>query len=448
MFTNTKSGPPPATGQGETPIPEPPNAMTGSMLQFARQGGVSLEQRTAPFWAWIEERRRNGVWPYFRVLDGQVGRHVSIANEWGETQGACINFGSQDYLGLAQAEDTRNAVREAVAEFGVHSAGSPALCGRTRPLLALERRIADLFHREAAVVFPTGWAAGFSAIAGVVRREDSVLMDERSHNCLQEGARHATSRVAMFAHNDLGQLEELLKSSRSQDARSGLFVVVESLYSMDSDGPDLPRVLALCREYDAISIVDVAHDLGAMGRRGLGLLELIDLNEGPDLIMGSFSKTFAANGGFIACSQAVRTYLGCYSAALSFSNAISPMQTAVVNHTFATVFSAKGEDLREALASNVDSLRAAMEQHNLRVGGYASPICPVYVGAEPLARLTARGLVREGLIANLVEFPAVPRGQARFRFQVMASHSPEQIQQAAVIMARVRAEADSIQTNS
>lgn len=124
---------------------------------------------------------------------------MAIADERGELLGACINFGSQDYLGLAQAEETRDAVRAALAEFWSAGAGSPALCGHTRPLLALERRIEDLFRREAAVVFPTGWSAGFSVVAGLVRREGAVQMDERPHNCLLEGARHATSRVATGA---------------------------------------------------------------------------------------------------------------------------------------------------------------------------------------------------------------------------------------------------------
>lgn len=427
--------------------PQPPRVarggpLGGSLLEYSRQSGVGLAERTSPFWSWVEERRAHGVWPYCRVLEEQVGGRCGIADEFGSHLGRCVNFGSQDYLGLAQAPSTYEVVRQSLADHGVHSAGSPALCGRTRSLLALERLIAERLQRESCVVYPTGWAAGFSALAALVRREDTVFLDDRTHNCLQEGARHATPKVAVFQHNDLDHLGELLQTARREDPRGGIFVVVESLYSMDSDGPDLRRVLELVRAFDAISIVDVAHDFGSMGEDGLGLLETADLREGPDLIMGSFSKTFAANGGFIACSRAVRAYLGCYSTALAFSNAISPLQTAVVNHTFGTVFSPAGRRLRADLHANVTSLRRAMSGQGFRVGGYPSPICPVFVGEEPVARLTARSLVRQGLIANLVEFPAVPRGQARFRFQVMATHSAEEIQTAADLLARARAEAD------
>jgi 7-keto-8-aminopelargonate synthetase-like enzyme len=417
-------------------------ALGGSLLHHRPQTGRNLAQRTRPFWDWIEERRGSAVWPYFRVLEEQVGGSVQIANEHGASLGRCINFGSQDYLGLAQDPSIAEAVRACLTQFGVHSAGSPVLCGRTQELLRLERRIADLFGHEASLVFPTGWAAGFGVIAGLARRDDTVLMDDRSHNCLQEGARHATEKVRTFRHNDLEHLRHLLAEARAEDAENGVFVILESLYSMDSDSPDLRRALALAREFEAMVILDVAHDLGAMGDQGLGLLETLGSDSGPDVLMGSFSKTFAANGGFVACSRQVRTYLGCYAAPLGFSNAISPMQTAVVQRAFDITYSEQGRRLRAQLMENICALRAAMDAAGCTVGGTPSPICPVFVGAEPVARLTSRQLIHRGLLANLVEFPAVPRGHARFRFQVMATHTHEDIQTAARIMGEARAIAE------
>ena len=422
----------------EANLTELDRSLTGSVLHFASQSGARLETRTEPFWTWIRHRRTHEVWPFFRVLGGGVSHRVEIADEFGKPLGSCINFGSQDYLGLAQAESLRDAVRESLPRFGVHSAGSPALCGRTRPLLQLERRIADLLHREACLIYPTGWAAGFGVVGGLVRREDTIIIDALAHNCLQEGARHATAKVTKFPHNNLRKLRLLLQEARQASLTQGIFVIIESLYSMDSDSPNLGEAIALAREFEAILILDVAHDLGAIGSRGLGLLETIDLGTGPDLIMGSFSKTFAANGGFVACSQSVRTYLGCYSAPLGFSNAISPLQTAVVNRAFEIVFSPVGQMLREQLWRNILTLRGAMEQRGLILGGTPSPICPVFVGDEPLARLTAKHLVRGGLLANLVEFPAVAKGKARFRFQVMATHTAEEIESAALIMTEAR----------
>jgi 7-keto-8-aminopelargonate synthetase-like enzyme len=308
-------------------------------------------------------------------------------------------------------------------------------------LLELEERLRRILGREECIVFPTGWAAGFSSIAGLARPDDVVLMDMLSHNCLQEGARHATTHVYKFAHNNLDDLEKHLRQERDKNAQNGIFVVLESLYSMDSDSPNLEGAIRLAHEYNAITILDVAHDFGAIGERGLGLLETVQFGEVPDLIMGSFSKTFAANGGFIACSRRVRDYLQYFASPHIFSNAISPIQTAVVNRAFDIIFSAEGATLRSRLSKNIRHLREAMEGHGLTVAGIPSPIVPVFVGDEKLARLTARYLEQNGLLANLVEFPAVARGKARFRFQVMATHEDDAFEYAGEAMARSKAQA-------
>lgn len=268
-------------------------------------------------------------------------------------------------------------------------------------------------------------------------------MDALSHNCLQEGARHATHHVRHFAHNDLEMMRSLLSVERDRNPAGGLFVVLESLYSMDSDSPCLRDAMRIAREFEAIVILDVAHDFGAMGERGLGLLEHVAREDEPDVIMGSFSKTFAANGGFIACSTPVREYLASHAAPHVFSNAISPLQTAIVNRAFDLVFSDDGQVLRSGLMKNILDLRSEMKTQGLEVSGTPSPIVPVFVGDEKVARLTSKHLTHNGLLANLVEFPAVARGKARFRFQVMASHEADSIRSAAEIMSACKAAAEA-----
>ena len=292
------------------------------------------------------------------------------------------------------------------------------------------------------IVYPTGWTAGFGAITGFVRPDDTVLIDALSHNCLHEGASHATNDVRKFAHNNLSELEDQLREVRDKKPRNGLFVVIESLYSMDSDSPDLAEAVRLARKYEAIVILDVAHDFGAVGKNGLGLLETVDSVSQPDIIVGSFSKTFAATGGFVACSAEARDYLTTYSAPNFFSNAMSPLQTAVVNRAFDIIFSDEGEALRARLMKNVLHLREAVLARDMTIAGTPSPIVPIFVGNEKIARLTFKRLTCNGLLANLVEFPAVARGKARFRFQVMATHEPDTIQQAAEIMARSKMQAE------
>lgn len=367
-----------------------------------------------------------------------------IADEFGQIPVLGINFASQDYLGLASRPELREAAHAAIDEFGVHSAGSPALCGRTRLLVELEDKFAKLLGYEACIIYPTGWAAGFGVVTGLVREADTILIDALCHNCLQEGAKHATSRLRKFAHNDLGQLEQMLREERASNGDDAVFVVVESLYSMDSDSPDLNAMVKLAQRYEAIVIVDAAHDFGAMGEQGLGLLESLSVDSWRNyvVVMGSFSKTFAANGGFVLCSSATRQYLRYHSAPNIFSNAIAPMQTAVVSRSFDMIFSEQGDTLRQQLRDNIDGLRNAMQAQGLNIAGTPSPIVPVFTGGieadEALARLTSKHIRLQGLHANLAEFPVVPRGKARFRFQVMATHEADEINRAAEIMARSR----------
>jgi glycine C-acetyltransferase len=337
--------------------------------------------------------------------------------------------------------EVEEAARAAIGEYGVHSAGSPVLCGRTKLLRDVECQIATILGTEDCLVCQTGWSAGFGVIAGLVRHYDTVILDARSHNCLQEGTRHATKRVRKFPHNDLEALEKLLQEERSKKPKNGLFVILESLYSMDSDQPDLASALELTRRYQATMILDIAHDFGAMGARGLGLIEKLKGKELPDIVMGSFSKTFAANGGFIGCPTAVRHYLSDFGSPHLFSNAISPVQTGVVKCTLDLAFSARGEELRQALMRNILSLRSEMERAGMTAYGTPSPIVPVFVGDETIARLTSKHLFENGMLANLVEFPAVPRGAARFRFQVMATHSQHSILSAAQILSRSKGDA-------
>jgi 7-keto-8-aminopelargonate synthetase-like enzyme len=377
------------------------------------------------------------VCPYQRVSVSSVGNELVLDDD----ARPILNFSSQDYLGLAQDGRMVEAAARGARDFGVHSAGSPAFCGATKALRSLEARIAAVIGAEEAVVYPTGWAAGYGVPVALIRVDDLVLMDALSHNCIQEGARSCGGEVKKFRHNDVGHLEELISAARAERAERGIFVLIESLYSMDSDSPDLAAMLDLCERYEAISVLDVAHDFGSMGANGRGLLDAVP-GRLPDVVLGSFSKTFAANGGFAAAKPEVVTYLRYHSPTNLFSNAISPMQTYVADKAFEIAFSEEGVRLRAALMERVLRLRGAMAADGLHVHGNPSPIRPVFVDSEALARLNSKHVFALGMAANLVEFPAVARNKARFRFQVMANHQPEQMDRAADIMARAKAMAE------
>ena len=277
--------------------------------------------------------------------------------------------------------------------------------------------------------------------------DDTVVMDSRSHSCLVEGSRHAAKRVREFRHNDLGDLETQLREDRKLRPTGAIFIVIESLYSMDSDGPDFPGVLELAHQYDATIIIDVAHDFGCMGERGLGLLESIPLPDERVVIMGALSKTFGANAGFVASTRLVKDQLSVFSSPFTFSTAIGPIQTAIILKCFELAFSEEGEKLRAQLRDNIQICRTAMTDAGFRVGGYPSPIVPVFVGDEAVARLTARYLIQNGLLTNLAEFPGVAKGEARFRFQLMSTHQPDAVTQAANIMKKSQQQAlEALQT--
>jgi glycine C-acetyltransferase len=195
----------------------------------------------------------------------------------------------------------------------------------------------------------------------------------------------------------------------------------------------------LCRQYDATLMVDVAHDLGALGPGGRGLIGAQNMLGKIDIVMGSFSKTFASNGGFVACrNRALKEYLRFYSPSCTFSNALSPVQAATVLKAFEIVESREGQALRDKLMANVMNLRSQIREAGMDVYGDPSAIVAVKMGSEGLARLVSRRLPDLGLLSNLVEYPAVPKGAARFRMQVMAGHTAENISDAVARMTKAR----------
>ena len=420
----------------------PPAALTGSMRDFRVPGGADLLRRTEGFFKWQDLRRKNSLWPFSRATEDGPGTVCQAQDDSGNRMRG-VNFASQDYLSLSSHPAVKSAAKETIDRCGVHSAGSPALVGNTSHSVALERKIADFLKMEEAVLYPTGWAAGFGIIKGLVRSADHVVMDMLSHSCLQEGAHAATTNIHLFRHLDNEYCRNILTKIRSKDKENGILVVTEGLFSMDSDTPDLAALQRLCHEFNATLVVDVAHDLGCLGEDGRGHIGMQNMLGKIDLVMGSFSKTFASNGGFVACkSRAVKEYLRFYSAPATFSNALSPAQAATVLKAFEIVDSAEGRTLRAALMANVLNLRQELNEADLDYYGDPSAIVCVKMGTEGLARLVSKQLVELGLIANLVEFPAVPKGAARIRMQVMANHSAQNIAQAVQVLKTARQQAE------
>jgi 7-keto-8-aminopelargonate synthetase-like enzyme len=359
---------------------------------------------------------------------------VRVSGEVGDAK-AGLNYASQDYLALSGDPRIRAAAQATLDTYGPHSAGSPILQGNTPEGLALEQEIGEALGYRHVMLFPTGWAAGFGAVAGLARCDDFVVLDQYAHNCLVVGAEASKATVSRVRHLDLDGCESRLRKIRSTAAKAAILVATEGLFSMDADSPDLCALRDVCNRFDATLLVDVAHDFGSMGPRGTGLLGASNLLGKVDLVVGSFSKTFASNGGFLATnSAAVRQYVKACASPHLFSNAISALQCSVVRSALAVVRSPEGDRRRATLSAAIGGLRSAFVRRGIHCLGQASPIVPVPLGPAPRARITASSCFQRGLFANLVEYPAVSKGEARFRMQVMASHTPEQGEQAAGIV--------------
>lgn len=406
---------------------DPAEALTGSMRDFRDLRGPNLMGRVDQFYRWQDLRRRCGLWPYSKSTEG-APLAVCRAKDDSGAGFRGLNFASQDYLGLSSDPEIKEVAKAVIEEYGVHSAGSSALAGNTKYSLKLEETISRFLHLDHTVLYPTGWAAGYGVIKALVGPADHVVMDGLSHACLQEGANSATKNVHLHSHLDLRAVRWHLQRIRAKDTENSILVVTESLFSMDSDTPELAALQDICREFDATLLVDVAHDLGAIGGDGGGFIAMQNMLGKIDIVMGSFSKTFASNGGFVSCnSPAVKQYLKFYGCSATFSNALSPVQAATVTKAFEIVQSEKGHELRWLLMKRIHQLRQALQDAGLEILGEPSPIVPVVVGEEALARRVSRRLPELGVVANLVEYPAVAKGNARFRFQVMPTHTSQHV---------------------
>lgn len=409
-------------------------ALDGSAAQFAAPRGPDLLARTAPVQAWQAARAAHGVWQYSRSLDGAPHPIASIQDEAGSAARG-VNFASQDYLSLASHPAIAEAAARALRDAGPHSAGSAVLLGNTRISLQLEQAIAALVLTEHVTLFPTGWGAAFGAITALVQAGDHIVIDQFAHASLRQGAAAATANVLVNRHLDVGHVRELLAGVRARDTANGILVVTEGLFSMDSDSPDIATLQAICHEYQATLLVDVAHDLGALGPGGGGAIAAQGMLGKVDIVMGAFSKTFASNGGFVAvASRAAKRHLQLYAGPHMFSNALSPVQAAVIGECIQIVRGDEGASLRADLLRNVALMREMLGAEGLHCMGTPSAIVPVLIGDEQVSRLAGKLLFRQAVFVNQVEFPGVPLGASRLRLQLMANHNGQQIKRAAGVI--------------
>lgn len=384
--------------------------------------------------------------PYFRLLTSQAGPVVEM--EGRET----IMLGSNNYLGLTGDERVKQAARDALDTYGTGVTGSRLLNGTTPIHVELEEQLAAWMNTEAAVVFSTGYQSNLGCLQAILGPEDTVICDSGDHASVLDGLKLSGAKLRPFRHNQMDKLEKMLQ--RAQGDGGGILVVVDGVYSMEGDLPDLPRVVELSKRYGARLMVDEAHGVGVLGKRGAGACELFGLEDEVDLRMGTFSKSLASCGGFIAGSAEVIEYLRISARSFIFSASGVP---AAVGAALAAVKICRNEgpDLYRRLLDNAEYLRHGFEDLGLRViqpghmpdGSVATtPVVPVVIGEDWKAIMVWKALYDAGVYTNVAIHPAVPPSGALLRTSLMATHEKAHLDRALEITAEVIRDFDDLTT--
>jgi 8-amino-7-oxononanoate synthase len=380
--------------------------------------------------------REGDLLPYFRVMTSEAGPVVEM--EGRET----IMLGSNNYLGLTGDPRVKQAAREALETYGTGLTGSRLLNGTTPLHLELERELAEWMQTEEAIVFTTGHQANLGCIGTILGPEDTVICDSADHSSILDGCKLSGAKLRPFRHNQMPKLERMLE--RAAGDGGGVLVVVDGVFSMEGDLADLPSIVDLCRSYGARLMVDEAHAVGVLGERGAGSCELFGLEDAVDLRMGTFSKSLASCGGFIAGPTEVIEYLRFASRPFIFTASAVP---AAVGAALAAlrVIRSDGRELMDRLLENARYLRqgfrdlglVVVEPGTLPDGSEATtPVVPVVVGEDYQAALLWKALFDAGLYTNVAIHPAVPPGSALLRTSLMATHEREHLDRALAIIER------------
>jgi 8-amino-7-oxononanoate synthase len=389
----------------------------------------------------LQAAREHDLLPYFRVVEAEPG---PVALMEGRER---ITLGSNNYLGLTGDERVKQAARDALEAYGTGLTGSRFMNGTTPLHLELERELADWMGTPDALVFTTGYLANTGCIGTLLEPGDTVICDSGDHASILDAVSMSRARIRPFRHNRLDKLEAML--SRAESDGGGVLVVVDGVFSMEGDLAPVPDIVVLCREHGARLMVDEAHGVGVLGARGVGACEAFDCEEDVDLRMGTFSKSLASCGGFVAGPADVIDFLRVQSRSFMFTAAAVPAAIGAALGALRIIRSDEGPRLMARVLENARYLHAGLAELGYRVkeptrmpGGseLITPIVPVIVGEDWQAVLLWKALYDAGVYVNVAIHPAVPRGGALLRTSVMATHEREHLDRALAAFERVRSE--------
>ena len=383
--------------------------------------------------------REQDLLPYFRQVDGEPGPVVRMEGR------ERLTLGSNNYLGLTGHPLVKQAARDALEAYGTGLTGSRFMNGTTPLHLELERELADWMGTEEAIVYTTGYQANVGCISALLAPGDTVICDSGDHASILDAVYMARARIRPFRHNRLDRLEKML--TRSERDGGGALVVVDGVFSMEGDLAPLPDIVRLCREHGARLMVDEAHGVGVLGAAGTGACEAYGVADEVDLRMGTFSKSLASCGGFIAGPAEVIDFLRVQSRAFMFTASGVPAAVGATLGALRVVRSAEGSELLAGVLENARYLQKGLDELGFDVvaptampdgSDILTPIVPVTIGDDWRAVLFWKALYDEGVYTNVALYPAVPRGGALLRTSVMATHEHEHLDRALAAFERVR----------
>ena len=365
----------------------------------------------------VETARQANIYPFFQALDNNDGPEAQIHGK------RVLMFGSNNYLGLTRHPYVVEEARKAVEKYGTSMTGSRLLNGTTRLHEELEAQIAQFLRTEAALVFTTGYQTNLGIISALVDKRSVAVVDKSDHASIYDGCQLADGEMVRFRHNDAEHLESVLAR-----AEGAALVVVDGVYSMGGDIAPLPEIVPACKRHRARLVVDDAHGLGVIGEGGRGTASHFGLDAEVDLIMGTFSKSLASIGGFVAGPKKVLEFIQHFARPMLFSASLPPASTAAALAAL-TVLEREPE-IVERVQKLGNVWREGLRGMGYDVGGSETPIVPVNVGDEYHTVMVWKALLEEGVYTNPAIYPAVNRREAILRTSCMATHTDQMIEQA------------------
>jgi 8-amino-7-oxononanoate synthase len=374
--------------------------------------------------------QRAGVYPYFLPIAENHGTEVTVHGK------RLIMAGSNNYLGLTKHPKVMAAAEDALRRFGTSNNGSRFLNGTLELHVQLEERLARFMKKEAALVYSTGYLTNLGSISALSDKGDVVILDKEAHACIVDGARLGFGDVKRFRHNDIRDLERVLSGV---PAKAGKLVVVDGLYSMEGDIAPLPDIVRVCREFNARLLVDDAHGIGVLGARGAGACDAMGVEDQVDLVMGTFSKSFASLGGFIAGPRKVMDYLRHHARAMIFSASVTPASAAAALASLEIIETEPA--LRDRLRVISEKMRNGFRAQGLEVGsGVGTPIVPIFIGDRMKTMMAWKKVIDRGVFVNAIIVPAVQPGRDLLRTSYMATHEDRQLDTILAVVDDVRQE--------